>query len=58
MTLVVSEKQADDADRYKFRTPTLLNVEVTGPWGHAGAYTTLENMVTSYAESGGCDCQL
>jgi cytochrome c peroxidase len=35
----------DDADRYKFRTPTLLNVEVTGPWGHAGGYTTLENMV-------------
>ena len=32
-------------DRYKFRTPTLLNVEVTGPWGHAGGYTTLENMV-------------
>ena len=35
----------DAADRYKFRTPTLLNVEVTGPWGHAGGYTTLENMV-------------
>ncbi|MFV9616870.1 MAG: cytochrome-c peroxidase, partial [Gammaproteobacteria bacterium] len=34
-----------DADKYKFRTPSLLNVEVTGPWGHAGAYTTLENMV-------------
>ena len=33
------------ADMYKFRTPTLLNVEVTGPWGHAGAYTTLEGMV-------------
>ena len=33
------------ADKYRFRTPTLLNVEVTGPWGHAGAYTTLENMV-------------
>lgn len=33
------------ADKYKFRTPTLLNVEVTGPWSHAGAYTTLENMV-------------
>jgi cytochrome c peroxidase len=33
------------ADMYRFRTPTLLNVEVTGPWGHAGAYTTLENMV-------------
>ncbi len=33
------------ADKYKFRTPTLLNVEVTGPWGHAGGYTTLEGMV-------------
>ena len=33
------------ADMYRFRTPTLLNVEVTGPWGHAGAYTTLEGMV-------------
>ena len=33
------------ADRYRFRTPTLLNVEVTGPWGHAGAYTSLEGIV-------------
>jgi len=32
-------------DMYRFRTPTLLNVEVTGPWGHAGGYTKLENMV-------------
>jgi len=32
-------------DKYRFRTPSLLNVEVTGPWGHAGSYTTLENMV-------------
>lgn len=30
------------SDKYAFRTPTLLNVEVTGPWGHAGAYTSLE----------------
>jgi cytochrome c peroxidase len=34
-----------DGDKYKFRTPTLLNVEVTGPWGHDGAYTTLDAMV-------------
>jgi cytochrome c peroxidase len=40
-----SRETGDNADKYKFRTPTLLNVEVTGPWGHAGAYTTLENMV-------------
>ncbi len=32
-------------DKYAFRTPTLLNVEMTGPWGHDGAYTTLEAMV-------------
>ncbi|MBC8212685.1 MAG: cytochrome-c peroxidase [Gammaproteobacteria bacterium] len=36
---------ADLADKYRFRTPTLLNVEVTGPWGHAGGYTTLEAVV-------------
>lgn len=32
-------------DKFRFRTPTLLNVEVTGPWGHNGAYTSLGNMV-------------
>ena len=32
-------------DLYAFRTPTLLNVEETGPWGHDGAYTTLEGIV-------------
>ena len=31
-----------DADKFRFRTPSLLNVEVTGPWGHDGAYTSLE----------------
>lgn len=31
-----------DQDRFRFRTPSLLNVEVTGPWGHSGAYTSLE----------------
>lgn len=32
-------------DFYAFRTPTLLNVAVTGPYGHDGAYRTLEAMV-------------
>lgn len=31
-------------DKFRFRTPSLLNVEVTGPWGHDGAYTSLENI--------------
>jgi cytochrome c peroxidase len=31
-----------------FRTPSLLNVELTGPWGHAGAYSTLQTTVEHY----------
>lgn len=32
-------------DNYKFRTPSLRNVAETGPWGHAGAYDTLEGVI-------------
>ena len=32
-------------DRYKFRTPTLRNIALTGPWGHDGAYNTLQGIV-------------
>jgi len=35
----------DPNDLYAFRTPALLNVAVGGPYGHAGAYLTLEAMV-------------
>ena len=35
----------EPADKYAFRTSTLLNVEVTGPYGHDGAYATLEGIV-------------
>ena len=35
----------DPADRYAFRTPSLRNTALTGPWGHDGAYNTLEAMV-------------
>jgi len=34
-----------ERDKYAFRTPSLLNVEVTGPWGHTGAYTSLEGVI-------------
>jgi cytochrome c peroxidase len=34
-----------EADRYAFRTPSLLNVSATGPWTHAGAYQDLESIV-------------
>ncbi len=32
-------------DRYRFRTPPLRNVALTGPWGHAGTYNSLEEVV-------------
>ena len=39
-------ERTDGKSKYAFRTPTLLNVEVTGPWGHSGAYTTLDGIVS------------
>ena len=41
------------ADRYRFRTPSLLNVAVTAPYGHSGAYQTLEEVVAHYANPEG-----
>jgi cytochrome c peroxidase len=35
----------NEADRFKFRTPTLRNVALTGPWGHVGAFDALRDMV-------------
>ncbi|MFK5956003.1 MAG: cytochrome c peroxidase [Planctomycetota bacterium] len=32
-------------DRYAFRTPSLINVEVTGPWSHDGAFQSLSQLV-------------
>jgi len=40
-------------DRYRFRTPSLLNVEMTAPYGHAGAYETLDDVVRHYNNQNG-----
>ncbi len=37
-------------DRYRFRTPSLRNVELTGPWGHAGSYSTLEDVLRHHVD--------
>ena len=38
--------ESDDlADAYRFRTPMLRNVALTAPYGHNGAYPTLEGIV-------------
>ncbi|MBF0278082.1 MAG: cytochrome C peroxidase [SAR324 cluster bacterium] len=35
-------------DRYRFRTASLLNVEMTAPFTHSGAYRTLEQVIAHY----------
>ena len=40
-------------DRYHFRTPTLLNIATSAPYGHAGAYQTLEEVVRHYVNPQG-----
>ena len=34
--------------RYRFRTPSLRNIELTAPYGHSGAYATLEAVMLHY----------
>src|SRR6185503_5606172 len=35
-------------DKYKFHTPTLWNIELTAPYGHAGQYATLRQFIDHY----------
>ncbi len=37
-------------DMYAFRTPSLRNVALSGPYGHAGAYATLEGVVRHHLD--------
>lgn len=38
--------ETDDlADAYRFKTPSLRNIALTAPYGHNGAYPTLEGMI-------------
>ena len=41
----------DPADRYRFRVPTLRNVALTAPYGHAGTFDTLEAMVRHHLDT-------
>ncbi|APG48946.1 cytochrome-c peroxidase [Phaeobacter porticola] len=40
----------DPADAYRFRTPSLRNVALTAPYGHSGAYATLEAVVRHHLD--------
>ncbi|MEP5154432.1 cytochrome c peroxidase, partial [Planktotalea sp.] len=38
------------SDAYAFRTPSLRNVTLTGPYGHSGAYSNLETMIRHHID--------
>jgi cytochrome c peroxidase len=38
------------ADAYRFRTPSLRNIAQTAPYGHAGAYATLDAVVRHHLD--------
>ena len=40
----------DSTDAYAFRTPSLRNVSETAPYGHSGAYATLEAVVRHHLD--------
>lgn len=40
----------DVLDLYAFRTPALRNVGLTGPWGHAGAYSDLRAFLHEHGD--------
>ena len=40
-----------DADRYKFKVPSLRNVGLTAPYMHDGRYHSLEEVLDHYSES-------
>jgi cytochrome c peroxidase len=39
--------------KYSFKTPTLRNIEFTGPYMHNGVFSTLEEVMDFYNEGGG-----
>jgi cytochrome c peroxidase len=41
----------DPADRYRFRTTPLRNVELTAPYGHSGSILDLRAFIEHYSES-------
>jgi len=41
----------DESDLFAFRTPSLRNVAVTGPWGHAGAHRDLREAVLHHLDA-------
>ncbi|MFP6805818.1 MAG: cytochrome c peroxidase [Pseudomonadales bacterium] len=46
------EVTGDPADRWKYRTPTLRNIELTAPYMHDGSLSSLEEVIKFYMHGG------
>ncbi len=40
----------EEEDKFKFRTPSLRNIELEGPWMHNGAFASLEDAVRHHLD--------
>lgn len=40
----------EDEDKFRFRVPSLRNIALTAPYGHSGAYNTLEAVVRHHLD--------
>ena len=49
----LERKTYSEADRGKFKTPTLRNIELTAPYMHGGSMSSLEEVVSFYNTGGG-----
>ena len=45
-----ARETAEDDDRFAFRTPSLLNVSVTAPYFHSGAYDNLADVIRHHLD--------
>lgn len=48
--LGLGRESGDPADNYKFRTPPLRNIALTAPYGHDGAYNSLEAVIRHHLD--------
>ena len=52
LDLGLYETTSDELDKAKFKTPTLRNIAVSGPYMHDGRFSSLEEVVEHYNNGG------
>jgi len=55
LAMLPTSDQADESMKGQFRTPSILNCEMSGPWFHTGQFRTLEAVIDHYDKGGDQD---